>query len=373
MFALGLFTTASYWPGIFSPAMTPRWIALSLIAPALLLYRQQPVILTRAHIAGLAFILWAALTTFWSAAPLDTLNALWQVAILGAICFLLGSQTPSLRPFFIAASVGMALSGAVSTAQLAGWIDLSTITMPSGLFTNRIPMGEAAAIVLIWLIAERMWWWALLPLPAYILSDARGATLALTVGLGVLLWKRPSWLIGGLLLVNLVLLAHGVSTHPTATMVERGTIWHETAGGISLLGNGFGAFGGVQHALQLDNTVPQHAHNDALELLWETGIIGFCLLLIFMRQLFGPLNASRLVLIVFAVEGCFGFPAYLPATLCLVGVAAGHAVRDRAVVRGLARSRRDFSYPRRARAKLRQGHVAAYHGRAGHADKPAVS
>ena len=373
MFSLGLFTTASYWPGIFSPAMTPRWIALSLIAPALLLYWQRPVMLTRAHIAGLAFILWAALTTFWSAAPLDTLNALWQVAILGAICFLLGSQSGSLRPFFIAAAVGMALSGAVSIAQLAGWIDMPAITMPSGLFTNRIPMGEAAAAVLIWLVVERMWWWALLPLPAYVLSDARGATLALAVGLGVLLWKRPAWLIGGLLLANLVLLAHGVSSHTTATMVERGAIWHETAGGISLLGNGFGAFGGVQHALQLDNTTPQHAHNDALELLWETGIIGFCLALIFMRQLFGPLNASRLVLIVFAVEGCFGFPAYLPATLCLVGVAAGHAVRDRAVVRGLARSRRDSGYSWRPRAKLRQGHVLANARRAGHADKPALS
>ena len=57
MFSLGLLTTAAYWPGIFSPAMTPRWIALSLIAPALLLYRQQPVALTRAHIAGLAPLL----------------------------------------------------------------------------------------------------------------------------------------------------------------------------------------------------------------------------------------------------------------------------------------------------------------------------
>ena len=57
-----------------------------------------------AYSNGLALILWAALTTFWSAAPLDTLNALWQVAILGAICFLLGSQSGSLRPFFIAAA-----------------------------------------------------------------------------------------------------------------------------------------------------------------------------------------------------------------------------------------------------------------------------
>ena len=303
-----------------------------------------------AHLCGAALILWAALTTFWSVAPLDTLNALWQVAILGAICFLLGSQTPSLRPFFIAAAAGMALSGIVSVAQLSGWIGMPAITMPSGLFINRIPMGEAAALVLIWLVAERMWWWALLPLPAYVLSDARGATLALCAGLGVLLWKRPSWLIGGLLAANAAILAHGVLSHTAATVVERESIWHETASGINIIGSGFGAFGGVAHALQLDNTVPQHAHNDALELLWETGLIGFCLVLIFMRQLMGSVTPSRLVLIVFIVEGCFGFPLYLPATLCAAAVAAGHAVRDRAVVRHFARIGRIASRSRLARA-----------------------
>ena len=113
-------------------------------------------------------------------------------------------------------------------------------------------------------------------------------------------------------------------------MVERGNIWRETASGISLIGSGFGAFGGVAHALQLDNTVPQHAHNDALELLWETGLTGFCLVLIFMRQLMGPITPSRLVLIVFIIEGCLAFrytyrPLYvslrwLPAMLFGIGL-----------------------------------------------------
>ena len=353
--------------------MTPRWIVLSCLVPALLLYRQQPVAVTRAHVAGLAFILWAAMTTFWSVAPLDTLNALWQVAILGAICFLLGSQSSNLRPFFIAASVGMALSGAASVAQLAGWIDMPAINVPSGLFVNRIPMGEAAALVLVWLVAERMWWWALLPLPALVLSGARGAMLALGIGLVATLWRRPSWLIGCLLAAAMALLGYGLLTHPTATMVERWDIWRETVSGINVIGNGFGAFGGVSHALQLDNTVPQHAHNDALELLWETGLIGFCLVLIFMRQLMGPISASRLVLIVFIIEGCFGFPLYLPATLCVAAVAAGHAVRDRAVVRHFARIGRTVGHQGRTGTKLRQGHGTAYARGAGYAADEAVS
>ena len=171
----------------------------------------------------------------------------------------------------------MALSGAVSTVQLAGWIDMPAITMPSGLFTNRIPMGEAAALAIIWLIAERMWWWALLPLPAYVLSDARGATLALAVGLGVVLWQRPSWLIGGLLLANLALLAHGVSTHTTATMLERGAIWAaETAGcAYRCSATVSGPLAALRTRCSSTTRHPSTLHNDALELLWETGIIGF--------------------------------------------------------------------------------------------------
>ena len=272
MFVLGLFTTAAYWPGIFSPAMTPRWIALSLVAPALLLYRQRPVTLTRAHITGLAFILWAALTTFWSAAPLGKYA---QCALAGGdtrrhLRLLLGSQTPSLRPFFIAASVGMALSGAVSTAQLAGWIDLSTITMPSGLFTNRIPMGEAAAIVLIWLIAERMWWWALLPLPAAtLLSDARWRDAGVDCGAGGPVVERTS--VSGIIGGTFSGQSGATGARGIDSSVDRhyGRAWYHLArnGGrhTRLFCHGFGAFGGVQPRLAAsDNTAPQHAHNDVL-------------------------------------------------------------------------------------------------------------
>lgn len=372
MFGLGLFATAAYWPGIYSPAMSPKWIALSILAPTLLLYRNRPVPFTGAHLAGCALILWAAITVLWSPAQLDSLNALWQVAGIGGMCFVLGSQTPNLRPFFIAAAIGMAASGVVSVGQLTGWLDFPTVTVPSGLFLNRIPMGEAAALVLIWLIAERMWWWVVATAPAFILADARGATLGLLAGLVALLWHRPSWLIAGLVVADAALLAHGVYSHPTATMVERGDIWVETAGGWSFLGNGFGAFGGVPHAIQLDNTTPQHAHNDALELLWETGVVGLCLAAWFMRELLGPLNASRLLVIAFIVEGCFGFPLYLPTTLCLAALAAGYAVRDRALVRDVARSGRNFGHAGIAGAELRGGYAAPYVGRPPYAAGTAV-
>ena len=56
MFGLGLVVTAAYWPWMWSPDLTPKFAALSVLAPALLLYRQQPVPFTRAHLAGCVLI-----------------------------------------------------------------------------------------------------------------------------------------------------------------------------------------------------------------------------------------------------------------------------------------------------------------------------
>ena len=54
-YALGLFTTASLLAGDLQPGHDPSLDRpVCSLPPALLLYRQQPVVLTRAHIAGLA-------------------------------------------------------------------------------------------------------------------------------------------------------------------------------------------------------------------------------------------------------------------------------------------------------------------------------
>ena len=211
----------------------------------------------------------------------------------------------------------MALSDAMSTAQLAGWIDTPTRhhAVRHG-SANRIPAGRRGGG------PSRIWptfsecgggrccrCWPLSRSP-----DACGATLALAVGLGVLAWKRPTSLIGGLLLANLALLAHrGIDSVRSPLCSSGVPSGMKPRQAYRCSATVSGLFGGVPHALQLDNTTPQHALNDALELLWETGVIGFCLAhRSFMRQLFGPLNASRLVLIVFAGRGAFDFRPIFP-------------------------------------------------------------
>ena len=351
MFVLGLLTTGAYWPWIWSPAMSPKFAALSCLAPGLLLWRAAPFSFTKAHLFGCGLILWAAATVLWSASPLYSLNALWLTTILPAICFCLGSQTPQLRPLFLGAGVGLALSSAVSIGQLAGWIDWPTINIPSGLFLNKNYMAEAAAMVLIWLVAERVWWLVPLIIPAIALTDARGALLALGVGLLLSFWQRPSLLTGGLLAGTVGLFVHAMLTHGAATMVERADIWTDATGGFGIFGNGIGSFGFDPHKWQPDG-LPQHAHNDALELVWDLGLVGLGLVVLFVRELFGPLNPARLVLIVFAVEACFAFPSHLPATMALAALAAGHAVRGRIMVRRVVTHRRNFGNPGVAGAGL---------------------
>jgi hypothetical protein len=349
MFALGLAVTAAYWPWLWSPAMVPKFAALSILAPALLLYRQQPIPFTRAHLAGAVLIGWAALSVIWSAVPLYSLNGLWLTVVLPAVCFCLGSQSPQLRPLFIGAGLGMAVSSAVAIGQLAGWVDWPTINIPSGLFLNKNFMAEAAALVLIWLIAERVWWLVPLVIPAIALADARGALLALGIGLALELWRRPSWLIAGLLVADMALFGMGIATHSAATTAERLDIWAESADDLGFFGTGIGSYGFMPHQVLADGRV-MHAHNDALELLYELGMIGLGLAALFVWELRGALNSARLVLIVFAVEACFAFPSHLPATLAIAAVAAGHAVRNRALVRAVFARRRNFSNARLAGA-----------------------
>ena len=361
MFGLGLAVTAAYWPWLWSPAMTPKWVALSVVASALLLYRQEPIPFTRAHLLGCVFIGWAALSVLWSPQPLYSLNGLWQIVLLPSICFCLGSQQRSLRPLFIGAGIGLAGSSAISIGQLAGWIDWPSINIPSGLFLNKNFMAEAAALVLIWLIAERVWWLAILVAPALALAGARGALLALGIGLALELRRHPSWLMGGLLAADMVLFGMGMATHSSATTAERLDIWQELANSLGFLGSGIGSYGFMPHSMQPDGAL-MHAHNDYLELVYELGAVGAALAALFAWELRGPLTSARLVLIVFAVEACFAFPSHLPATLAIAALVAGHAVRDRAVVRRVAAHRRNFGNPGLAGTGLSQGDDLARYG-----------
>jgi hypothetical protein len=98
----------------------------------------------------------------------------------------------------------------------------------------------------------------------------------------------------------------------------------------------------------------EHAHNDLLQVTYETGFLGILLFLGFMAYCLwsGPLP-ERLVLLAFLVEGLFDFPLYMPSTSFLAALAAGSILRSRDPVRldqlvGKLRRSASAAHPARA-------------------------
>jgi hypothetical protein len=332
MFGLGLTMALAYWPGWMSPAVSPRLALISVVAPALLLWRQEAIPFTRAHFAGCALLAWMALTVLWSVALPDSIDALWQVAILPAVCFCLGSQLSTLRPLFVGAAIGLAASSALVILQwswphvVGGAFPLPETYGPSGLFVNRNTLAETAALVAVGLAAERIWWPLPLLAPSLLLTGSRAAVLAL--GSVLIQFRRTIAIVAAM--AGLFAL---FSIGRLASITERVEIWANALAGITLFGHGIGTYWAV-HATEIyPDGVLEHAHNDFLELANDLGIVGAALAVWFIWELRGPLDTARLVLCALAIEALFSFPLHMPVTLALGSLCAGHAVRRRPVLR----------------------------------------
>lgn len=338
MDVLALLVSVAYWPGIAGAATTPRWALLALILPWVL--RRQPI--NAVHIAGAVFVCWAVLTMAWNPAPLDGIGALFILGLL-AMCFWLGGQIVDMRCIYVWAGVGLWVSSAVAMAQWLGYEPIRTVPglLPSGLFVNGNFMAEAAALIVVAAVAERIWW--LLPglMPALLLPQARGAMLACAIGLAVH-YRRHWWAIMtiGCIAIAAIVAYSAVKVGATD---DRLAIWQATVNGITVFGHGVGSFWTASPAFELRTGLhpwPEYAHNEFLHIAFELGIVGLALVCVFGLTLAGPLDTSRLVLATLAVEMCFGFPLHVPVTAFIAMVVAGHAGGNRYVLRDLVVRRR---------------------------------
>lgn len=333
-YALGFLASSLYWPGIAGAASTPRWAVMFLVVPWMLSPRQ----VSAAHIIGALFIAWAAISLAWSPATFDGIDAVVMLLLLAG-CFCLGNQMESLRAVIVGAALGLTVSSAFAVLQ---WLDIHPVRDdafggPSGLFVNGNYMAEAAALVIVGVVAERMWW--LLPglMPALLLPHARGAVLATVIAMMVAFRSKIEVVValGG----ALVLAAAYTAGHMDAQIAERLEMWNVTARHLTALGHGIGSFW-VSYA-DIDpqtvvTTSPNHPHNEFLFITFELGIVGVVLAIAFCVTLAGPIDTPRLILLALAVEACFAFPTHTPTTALLGVVAAGHAVRNRYLLRDLA-------------------------------------
>lgn len=334
LFVFGFALMAAFWPGIAGAATTPRWIVACLLGFAW--FMMPPLPRSSCIAAGVLLTGWMALSLSWSGGFLDGVDALLKLA-LAVMAFSVGTQLRDLRPLFVGAAIGLAISSAVALAQAFGWHGIPSIDeAPAGLFVNRGRLGSAAALVIISLVALRVWSMPLLVaavLPGLVLANNRAAGLALCVGLCVIPAPRHLRMVVigiSLAAAAIVLALKGIDTSAS----ERLWIWRDTLSGVTFFGHGLGSFREIyptyleafaqSWALTSAPTRPEHPHNELLWLLFEGGVPAILLACAFGIALWrASRHELRAVLAGLFVLCQFAMPLHDPATLILGAVVAG--------------------------------------------------
>jgi len=332
--ALVLVASLAFWPWFSNAAVAPRWAVLSVGVPVLL-WSVRPQLLSPAGVIGAAFLSWAALSLAWTPVFWYGAGALWQWLLLAGL-FVIGAELRTLRPVWIAAGLGMSVSGAIALAQLLGWQEVPSVNVPAGLFANRNVMAEAAGLVCVGLVAHRLWW--LLPGTglALALPLCRGAVLGVALAGIAWLWSRAR--VAAILLVPILVLGVAFSASGRWHSVrERLDIWHDAFAGMTWAGNGVGSFY-VQFPAEarrhdMVNGRPTQAHSEPIELLFDHGPGALLLFGLVILALRGRDDAARYVLIAGLGMALVGFPLRMPLTAALLALVAGRLCRGGADLR----------------------------------------
>jgi O-antigen ligase len=347
----GFLLTALFVPDWSGAATTPRWALAAIVLPVLM--RTARVEFTAAHLFGLLFVAYAALSAMWSPNQWESIDALIKLIVL-AEAFIVGSQMNDIRPIVAGAALGLGVSSAVI---LLGIPVAQTSDYPAGLFVNSNALGEIAAVALVGAFVHRIWWAFPLVLPALVAAHCRGAFLALAGAFIVWLWPR-SKLAAAALAVAGIAVAAWMGTSDSAQ--QRLEMWGAVLHQLTLAGKGIGSFYTLYPLYSPFDTLlqrPEHLHNDWLEFTLELGIVGTVLYAAFLW------SARSIVLVVLGIEALFGFPLHLAATAVLGGILSGHSARHRLSVRDCLAYGRGFLFFRDGDGRPgRSGYVSAFCG-----------
>ena len=355
---LAFLVAITYVPGVPSATLVGRWWAVA-VGAALLLYRTPRLRPTPAHWIGAALLLWCAAGMFWSWSRWDTLGGLVHLlALAGVFCVAAeGEQSGggTVAPMY-AFGLGLVLSAVIAVGQQLGWQPVLNISdHPVGLFLSKNAATEAAVPVLVWLVVSvfetKMWDWSpnrvtgtlliLIPsaLAMVVLPHAAEAWLmVLAAGLVVCYrWAghvdhdppagiscRLGVLLTGLGVTMLATVAVATwSESETHSLNERLAIWQATLASWWLypVGYGLGTYQSLLGGFE-------YAHNDYLQLLFETGP-GLVLVLAFFWTCFlaraagGEQLASKAALASLLASALVWWPLQGPASGFLAMVLAG--------------------------------------------------
>lgn len=319
MFWLGAIVSLCYVPGFTGAYIATQWPLLSLVLPFFLL---RSGVLTPLHWLGLLFIAYVVTRVGYAPAPSAGVFGAWLITIMG-MCVWLGTTLTDLRELYKGLAIGAAASSAVAIFQRFGFDGIpQTSSMPAGLYVNSVQQGTVLALLAVALVSERMWLWVLPLLPGIALSGSRGAFLALAVGL-LACCTRRLWVFGLVAAVGAFYFLSPLSSSDTQRVLIWSVAWHN----LTWLGWGPGMFYTI--LIPQDGAAPffpEYAHNDALQLAFEYGIIALLPVGILAAALWRTDAREWPVVVAFVAAGCYSMPLWMPVASFLSLVAVGRVL-----------------------------------------------
>jgi hypothetical protein len=335
MFWLGLIVSLCYVPGVTGAYIATQWPVLSILLP-FVLWRRGPF--TWLHGLGLVFIAYAAVHLTFVPILYDGVWGVWLLCIMG-LSFWLGSTSGDLRGLYRGLAIGGAVSSVIAVLQYFGVPTVLRISEhPAGLYVNSVVQGMVLALIVVALVSERMWLWVPLLLPGLLLSNSRGAWLALAVGL-LSVYVRRAWVFALLGVAGLVL---AVRVQPMSSDETRLLIWNGALGFLTPWGWGPGSFFSWLVPYRDTLMTPEYAHNDAIQLIFEYGFAAVVPLGIFAFALTRTRSREWPVFVTFATLGCYSMPLWVPVASFVGCVVAGRIVSGWAMD-GLERDQSRFA------------------------------
>lgn len=329
-----------WMPGLVAGQL-PKWMVLFACLLWLPFIRIQ---WDRIAFAVMAFIGWLGLSVAWSDDPMQALHQFHRVLVFAFLFFAGRQYGEKWLVFALPVAVAGSLIVGVTQGFYGSWgnenfaTEFFLLAIPF-LFLAAISHSIAAGVAVAWLLVAVF---------AYLMWLPSRIEFVVLYGafLGLVWWKARGLLVFAIAIpVAVLFLSDSVWGLVEGSALARAELWINSAHmwlESPLWGQGFGSFNyeyprfASEHLAYFDRVEVQighhagAAHNDYLQLLCETGLIGFllgmgCLWLILSRA---ALSASLVLVGIAGVMCLIGFPAQMPVTGALLFYCLGCVSRS---------------------------------------------
>lgn len=324
----GFFLAIAYIPSVTGAAVPTGWFYLFLTIPLWAFFVQAD--LKNTHVYGLLFLIYIFVSLAWTFNLQLAYFFLMQMIVL-AVVFYIGSTLLDLKPIVIGLTLGVAFSDLAALGQYFGFKQIFSLNgSVAGLFVNQNIFCEVSAVMLLCLVALKLWYWIPLTLPGLLFIHSRAAMLGVGVGLMLWGWRKDRLVTFA---VALCCVMGGLIYYRDSnffSIFERYYVWADTIRGFTLFGQGVGTYEILYplYAINIDTYIsrPKFAHNDLLQIVYEFGI-GSVFLVLMILNIWKIKRDESIILYGIATISLFAYPFHVPM-LAFIGVlVAGYLTR----------------------------------------------